>query len=434
MIFIIRIVCFLEVMIYHAVLMLMAGRVFRAVGNKTRLILSTAAVLISALLIGLFAQDGVFRMLIYLCPILSLLSLWQSFSGVRLSTLVMTYAALTTVCVIAVSTALMIFPDEQNIELTFELIVHIVLLILCIIISCTSLRTSLKYMIDWTPLSTKWILLLLLICNALLSLAIQRLSFYNSPVLLNGTKFVFMLLIVTHGMIVSGLLLYSVTNKRVKKDAALYEKQLQNQLVYYQKLSESNFALRQYRHDSKNICICLEELLTQGRTDEALVIIRQQLGKTSSVIKGYDTGNGIADGLISDKAELAAKYNTEIVFEGALPTQSIQPTDLCVILGNTLDNAIEACSELKNDEKKTIHIKCQCGSGYLFLQISNPVAQKVILQNGIPYTTKANKKEHGFGLFSLGEAIKKYHGAVMCKSSDQEFCITITLELLQNAT
>ena len=79
-------------------------------------------------------------MLIYLCPILSLLSLWQSFSGVRLSTLVMTYAALTTVCVIAVSTALMIFPDEQNIELTFELIVHIVLLILCIIISCTSLR------------------------------------------------------------------------------------------------------------------------------------------------------------------------------------------------------------------------------------------------------------------------------------------------------
>ena len=74
---------------------------------------------------------------------------------------------------------------------------------------------------------------------------------------------------------------------------------------------------------------------------------------TQSLIK-FDTGNGIVDAILTEKQEKATTVNTVITFNGAIAASAITATDLSVIFGNTLDNAIEACEKLQTDIKRNI--------------------------------------------------------------------------------
>ena len=141
----------------------------------------------------------------------------------------------------------------------------------------------------------------------------------------------------------------------------------------------------------------------------------------------YDTGNGIADALLSDKQQKALACNCNIVFQGAIPLNHLMPTDICVILGNTLDNAIEACEKCKTTEPLTITVTCNCNSGFMFLSITNPISEKVKINNNHIATTKENKTLHGFGLYSLHSVVKKYEGNIELKSTDTTFTANIDL-------
>lgn len=418
-----------ELLIYHTVMLLLLTRVFGAKSSKRSIVLSYLLTILPPVVFELAVSDTMVYfipagMQLVLMPVFVLL-----FDGIRLRTVFSLYAVIFLVCLILTSSLLMVFPDEEWIELLTGLVIHFVILGICIVICCTRLRNRVKMLVEWTPVSTKRILLILLLGNTVLAMAIYRLSFYNSPTLLNFIKFIFMVLLMTDGVAVSVLLIYAVTNKRVKKVADHYQKQIVIQADYYRKLSESNFELRQYRHDSSNICIGLEKLLEDGRTEEALTVVRNQMKKLKSVQKGFDTGNAVADALLSDKCSKAQKQNAEIQFEGMLPGNAVSPTDLCVILGNTLDNAIEACEKIGEQDKKIIRINSQCQCGFLFIEICNPVAEPVAIEDKIPHTTKADKTEHGFGMFSLLQVVRSYGGSMVCSCDNLTFSVCISLEL-----
>ena len=141
----------------------------------------------------------------------------------------------------------------------------------------------------------------------------------------------------------------------------------------------------------------------------------------------FDTGNGIADALLTDKQEKAVLQNTQIAFQGAIPPEALSPTDLCVILGNSLDNALEACQKLPDRDDKTISVTSNCRGGFLFISITNPIAEKVTVRDNHIATTKENKTLHGFGLYSLHSIVKKYDGDVQLASTDKTFTISIDL-------
>ena len=225
------------------------------------------------------------------------------------------------------------------------------------------------------------------------------------------------------------------SNNRLKQLTASYEQQILAQAEHYKKLAESNFELRRFKHDFKNMSIALEKLLDSKEHPEALQVFKQY-NKTlenplgSSII--YDTGNGIADALLADKQARALSYNSNIVFQGSIPADYLLPTDICVLLGNALDNAIEACEKIKSVDTLTIDVSSNCNSGFMFLSITNPVCEKVNISNNHITTTKENKTLHGFGLYSLHSVVKKYDGNVELKSTDDSFTVNIDLSLLQN--
>lgn len=147
---------------------------------------------------------------------------------------------------------------------------------------------------------------------------------------------------------------------------------------------------------------------------------------TQSLIK-FDTGNGIVDAILAEKQEKATIVNSVITFNGAIAASAITATDLCVIFGNTLDNAIEACEKLQTDIKKEISVVCKCNSGFMFLTISNPVAESIKIHNNTIQTTKQDKSNHGFGLYSLQKVINKYEGLLEISCEKNLFTVNISL-------
>ena len=149
---------------------------------------------------------------------------------------------------------------------------------------------------------------------------------------------------------------------------------------------------------------------------------------TQSLIK-FDTGNGIVDAILTEKQEKATTVNTVITFNGAIAASAITATDLSVIFGNTLDNAIEACEKLQADIKKEVSVVCKYNSGFMFLTISNPVTENIKIHNNTIQTTKQDKSNHGFGLYSLQKIVDKYDGTLTFSCVDNVFECEVTLNV-----
>ena len=184
--------------------------------------------------------------------------------------------------------------------------------------------------------------------------------------------------------------------------------------------------MRKFRHDLKNIKIGVGKCINEGRYDEALTMLELADDSKSSLL-AFDTGNGIVDALLADKQKKADSSNIKIDFSGAVPTDSITATDLCVIFGNTIDNAMEACGKLDDSTDKRIKVECKCNSGFMFVNMSNPVDKPVAIKSNKIKTTKADKSLHGFGLYSLDKVVKKHNGEMKLSCNDNVFILDLSL-------
>ena len=130
--------------------------------------------------------------------------------------------------------------------------------------------------------------------------------------------------------------------------------------------------------------------------------------------------------------KMAAISNTKVVFQGAIPDDFISPIDLCIILGNALDNAIEACEKISVKNEKIITFTFACSGGLAFITITNPVNSDIQIHKNSIMTTKQDKINHGFGIYSIKKAIEKYNGNLDLLCDNNIFSLHITLELQNN--
>lgn len=158
--------------------------------------------------------------------------------------------------------------------------------------------------------------------------------------------------------------------------------------------------------------------------------------KISKICGNFDQNSIIAvtgiesvDGLIFTKAEKAKEKNISINTKGiVLKNYQLDEIDLCVIIGNLLDNSIEACEKIENKDNRFIMFECQQINNYLSLTIVNSILDTTQLDFDLR-TTKKNKKLHGFGIKNVKEIIKKYDGVMDCGVVDNSFKINIVFPL-----
>ena len=105
---------------------------------------------------------------------------------------------------------------------------------------------------------------------------------------------------------------------------------------------------------------------------------------------------------------------------------SIANVDLCVILSNSLDNAIEACREISSP--CTISVSAGEQQGYFVMSVKNPTTRSDSFYD-IPITTKSEKEQHGMGLFNIESAVRKNNGQMKIKCENGVFELMITMKL-----
>lgn len=192
---------------------------------------------------------------------------------------------------------------------------------------------------------------------------------------------------------------------------------------------------RTLRHDLKNYLLDIKVSLAEGRIEEVQKKIDSILEK-NSIYKNEvaKSGNLVLDALINYRYAVADARNIpmecRVQVPGELPYES---ADLCIILGNLLDNAMEAVEKLP-EGKRDIELSMSMLKGNLKIMVSNPFLKETLTRkNGKIITSKEDKKNHGIGLASVCHAVDKYNGEMIISYEGNRFCVEILLYPPQQA-
>lgn len=205
----------------------------------------------------------------------------------------------------------------------------------------------------------------------------------------------------------------------------MMEKQVELQINHYKELEKMDAEMRRFRHDYTNHLQSILSLVQMKEYSDAAEYIKKirKNAYGSGVVMFY-TGNKLADAILADKSA-ALDENCRIEYCGIMPA-SIENVDLCIILSNALDNAIEACREL--DSPCKISMSAGERQGYFVLSLKNPTARSNNFY-AIPPTTKSAKEQHGMGLYNIESAVRKYDGQMKIKCENGTFELMITMKL-----
>lgn len=232
-------------------------------------------------------------------------------------------------------------------------------------------------------------------------------------------------LIVPIFMVLIIYLLFNCISKQYFENISLLmEKQVEQQVEHYKKINKLTDDLREFRHDYKNHMICLQSLLNNKQYDEALSYVKSITNQEILNSNKFFSGNQIADAILTDKNELAQKNNCKIIFDGSV-SDEISVSNLCTILSNALDNSIEACSKIDSDETQIIDVKCAASELIQIIRISNPNPDN----NAVTETSKADRKNHGFGLSNIRRTVERMDGQMIISSQYPTFVLEIEFKV-----
>lgn len=209
------------------------------------------------------------------------------------------------------------------------------------------------------------------------------------------------------------------------------EKQMaiQKNAYYEKQLDLMDFSLkstRSLRHDMKNHLATIYTSLNNGYVEQAQKYIED-------VMNVYKTNNGIASGnfaidsILNFKNQEANQNGVDIVFDIDIPSNiSIKPYDAAIILGNLLDNAIEAVVKSDVIDKK-INCNIKFNKGVLLIDIKNSFDGNILHKGNEFITTKSDKNMHGLGLKNVKASVEKYNGSIDIDHNNDTYEVDIML-------
>lgn len=214
-----------------------------------------------------------------------------------------------------------------------------------------------------------------------------------------------------------------ILSKKIDRQIAAYQRELIE--THYQEVENMYRQIRGWRHDYRNHIQMMKVLAENGDLDGIKAYLDEldtDLNTVDTVVK---TGNAMADAILNSKISLARSRNITTQVDAHIPVKlSMSELDLCVILGNLFDNAIEASLALPEDQR-IIRVYMDMKGTQLYLSFTNRTAGKKLPKVGkIFKTTKG--ADHGFGLVRIDNIIERLDGYLSRNSEDGAF----TTELL----
>lgn len=187
--------------------------------------------------------------------------------------------------------------------------------------------------------------------------------------------------------------------------------QIERQVRYYDALEETHREWRSIVHDMKNHLLCIDTLLEAGDIFGAQTYIEKLREQADYVGREFiHTGNRVLDALLMDKVFIAKGIGVQVSQELAIGrTMKLEDVDCCTLFGNALDNAIEACLRMKQNQRRII-LRLKLTGNMLHVDIENTSPPPLVKEGGFFRTSKADKRRHGMGMHNMGKVIEAYDG------------------------
>lgn len=230
----------------------------------------------------------------------------------------------------------------------------------------------------------------------------------------------------------SGMAVLYAYHIQVKEIQMRFEKDtLRNimdmQYKNYKLSKESIDIVNQKYHDLKHQI----NLLKSGADSEKAGEYLEQMEREIKIYETQNkTGNNVLDTILTSKSMHCQRHGIELKFmgEGQL-LNFMEDMDISALFGNMLDNAIESVVKIKDRQKRLISLHVIQDKQFIRIRTENYCEENVQFQDGIPITTKKDKRFHGYGMKSMKKIIEKYGGSVMAGKTDNWFELKILIPM-----
>lgn len=243
--------------------------------------------------------------------------------------------------------------------------------------------------------------------------------------------------LVCFGLILCNIAVFFIYDRNLRK----YE--LENQLreaeemqriqaSYYKQIEKGLNESRKQLHDFKNHITTLERLYHTDSKDKALNYMHELQAQMSQQMAAasFRVNNTAFDVILYEQEKTCKEQG--IIFEKQIlynDLSILKYIDTCTIFANALDNAVKACSDIQNGEKK-ITLEVKRTNDILSIIIENTKQNHVVCENEKFVSSKTDKHNHGFGVENIKMAVEKYNGIVSIDYTDTIFTLAISIPLL----
>ncbi|MCC0645531.1 GHKL domain-containing protein [Clostridioides sp. ZZV13-5731] len=239
-------------------------------------------------------------------------------------------------------------------------------------------------------------------------------------------------LIMASSIIIILLFRQIIKENKIKAQNGLIKNKLDMQYAYYLSIQESHMKVKKLYHDINNHIYCIDSLKNNSMDiNEYSNNLKDEIKEFKSI---HNTCNMILDIIINEKSKLCIKkginFTCDINFS---KVNFIRQIDVSSIFDNILDNAIEACDKIMDENiGKYIRVKGTIIKSFFVIKCENSKVNSIKVHKNVLLTDKVDKFMHGIGLKSVKSSLEKYNGELLFEEQKEKFILSIYIPLKQN--
>lgn len=233
------------------------------------------------------------------------------------------------------------------------------------------------------------------------------------------------------GILLTLIIFFEQFGKNLRKnfDLSAQLQQANLEKIYYQNIQDTITALRSWKHDCHHHIQTMQILFDNGKLQELRAYLNQFHQNFVDSTLMFATGHPALDAILTSKILIAKTNQIATKNEIFLSTQiQIPQTDLCTLLGNLLENAIDACIQHRADQKPYIHLIMKTQNKMLYVKIANTSNGHYNFHKKQLATTKT-QPGHGYGCKRITKIVKQYGGFCLFEPKEDSFTATVALPL-----
>ena len=234
------------------------------------------------------------------------------------------------------------------------------------------------------------------------------------------------------GVFIAILMLYFLFSRLTREYEEKHGYLLQSKVMelnsnHLDEITETYNNLRSLRHEMSNHVMYMDTLLQNKQYEKLSEYFKTLYHSELIVSNSIESGNNVVNAILNQKKSYAFSKGIQMHTQAFLPEHiAVKDYELCAVVSNLIDNAIEACDGIENP---SVRVDISIIKNYISIVVRNPVSNNVLEKNPDLYTTKENRQNHGFGIKIIRNIVNQHDGMLTFEIHDGIFIASAMMKL-----